>query len=382
MLGCTYLILLERKICAWIQDRIGPNRTGLSFGILPLQFHFWGLGQPLADGIKLLFKEDYTPPGVERKLFLLAPVAMVATAMLGWAVIPWGGYLEVGQEYVLIAGAPIPIGIIFILAIGSIAVYGVVLGGYASNNKYAFLGSLRATAQMISYEIPQGLCALIIILICATSRADLIVHQQANQCWYIFYHPILAVIFYTCLLAECNRAPFDLAEAEQELVGGYHTEYASMKWALFFMGEYMHMITGSAFFVLLFLGGWDLPFAKEPLSGGLLLVLLKTLVFASKTFLLVFIMMWIRWTLPRPRFDQLMQLAWRRLIPITLLILLATSFLVFLRAEDWYFHLAVELAVFIFALMLAQMLPIGAPVNRRVPLAGSRFSPPESSQAV
>ncbi len=376
LISCLYLIMLERKTSAWLQDRIGPNRTGFSFGILPFKFHFWGLGQPLADGIKLLFKEDYTPPAVERPLFLLAPVAIVITAMLGWAVIPWGGYLQWADQVVLIAAAPIPIGIVFILAIGSLAVYGVVLGGYASNNKYSFLGSMRATAQMISYEIPMGLCVLIIILMGSTSRADLIVADQANHVWYGFYHPLLAIIFFTCVLAECNRAPFDLAEAEQELVGGYHTEYSSMKWALFFMGEYMHMITGAAFFTLLFLGGWDLPFITEPAVGGLALVLLKSFVFASKAFLLIFVMMWIRWTLPRQRFDQLMRLAWRGLIPIALVMLLITSLFVYLGLARWYYFLAANVVVFVTASVISQIIPTGGKVNRRVGLAGSRFSPP------
>lgn len=376
LISCSYLIMLERKTSAWVQDRIGPNRTGFSFGILPFQFHFWGLGQPLADGIKLFFKEDYTPSAVERPLFLLAPVAIVVTAMLGWAVIPWGGYLQWADQVVLIAAAPIPIGIVFILAIGSLAVYGVVLGGYASNNKYSFLGSMRATAQMISYEIPMGLCVLIIILMGATSRADWIVADQANHVWYGFYHPLLAVIFFICVLAECNRAPFDLAEAEQELVGGYHTEYSSMKWALFFLGEYMHMITGAAFFALLFLGGWDLPFVTEPAVGGLALVLLKSFVFASKTLLLVFVMMWIRWTLPRQRFDQLMRLAWRGLIPIALVMLLITSLFVYLGLARWYYFLAANAVVFITASVISLIIPTGNKVNRRVGLAGSRFSPP------
>ena len=380
LLSCSYLIMLERKVCAWIQDRIGPNRTGFSFGVLPLRFHFWGLGQPLADGLKLFFKEEYTPPGVERILFLLAPMAMAATAMLGWIIMPWGGYLQWGDEVVLVAGAALPIGIIYILAIGSLAVYGVVIGGYASNNKYSFLGGLRATAQMLSYEIPQGLCVLIMILICATSRPDMIVAQQANGVWFLFAQPLLAIIFYICILAECNRAPFDLAEAEQELVGGYHTEYSSMKWALFFLGEYMHMITGSAFFVLLFLGGWDLPFVREPAVGGIALVALKTFVFAFKVLVLIFIMIWVRWTLPRLRFDQLMRLAWRGLIPITLVMLLVTSFIVYAGGEQyWFVHLIANIVVFVSAAVIAPLVPAGAPVNRKVALAGSRFSPPEAA---
>ena len=378
LIGCSYLILLERKVCAWVQDRIGPNRTGFSFGILPTRFHFWGLGQPLADGIKLFFKEDYTPPGTERCLFLIAPVLIVIPAILAWAVVPWGGYLDWGGELVVIAGAPLPIGVIYILAMGSLAVYGVVLGGYASNNKYSFIGGLRATAQMLSYEIPMGLCVLIIILVASQSNASVLVDQQANGVWYVFHHPLLAIIFYTCVLAECNRAPFDLAEAEQELVGGYHTEYTSMKWALFFVGEYMHMITGAAFCVLLFLGGWDLPIVQEPLIGGIWLVLLKCVVFATKAFLLLFVMIWIRWTLPRLRFDQLMRLAWRGLIPVTLTVLLVTSMLAFWGVRSWYWHLAGDAAIFLAAMIIAPFVPAGAPVNRRVRLEGSRFHSTEA----
>lgn len=292
--------------------------------------------------------------------------------------IPFIGGGSVEPFNVSVTGAAINIGILYILAIGSLAVYGIVLGGYASNNKYSFFGSLRATAQMISYEIPQGLCVLIMILMWSTSRADFLVILQANSTWNLFYHPLLAIIFFTCVLAECNRAPFDLAEAEQELVGGYHTEYASMKWALFFFGEYMHMITGSAFFALLFLGGWDLPLVHEPAVGGLAWVALKIIVFAIKTFLLVAVMIWIRWTLPRLRFDQLMRLAWRGLIPVTLAMLLITSAFVYFGIENWIYYCVANVIIFFTASLISQVVPTGAPVNRRVPLAGSRFSPAET----
>ncbi len=391
LLSCAYLILLERKVAAWVQDRIGPNRTNFSFGVLPFKGHHFGLGQALADGLKLLVKEDYTPPAVDRKLFLLAPIIVMIPALIGWAVIPWGGWyesegftlwswlpfvggVEVEPFRVSIAAAPVSIGVIYFLAVGSMAVYGVVLGGYASNNKYSFLGGLRATAQMLSYEIPMGLCVLIVILIMGTARADMIVHLQANHVWNIFYHPLLAVIFFTCILAECNRAPFDLAEAEQELVGGFHTEYGSMKWALFFLGEYLHMIAGAGFFTILFLGGWDLPFLREPMAGGIGWVILKVHVFLAKIALILFVMMWVRWTLPRLRFDQLMKLAWRSLIPLTLLVLLLSGALVFVRAPMWG-HLAANAAALAAALWIGPMLPQGPPVNRRIGLAGSRFSP-------
>ena len=416
--SCAYLIFLERKVAAWTQDRIGPNRVNFSFGLddiwskLPIighvmKFRHFGLGQALIDGVKLFLKEDYTPPGVDKKLFLLAPAIVVIPAILGWAVIPWGGYYAfpgftvpasipfigghvVEATIVTVAAAQVNIGVIYILGIGSLAVYGVVVGGYASNNKYSFLGGLRATAQMLSYEIPMSLCVLIIILIMGTSRAEQIVQLQAGGgVWNLLYHPLLAIIFFTCVLAECNRAPFDLAEAEQELVGGYHTEYSSMKWALFFLGEYMHMITGSAFFCVLFLGGWsinpfgvgfDLPaLAQGTPLAAIGLVLLKFLVFAAKVTFLLFVMMWVRWTLPRFRFDQLMRLAWRSLIPVTLAILLVTGFLVLAKGSShWspWWYLFANVMVLLGTMAISPLIPQGPPVNRKVGLEGSRFSPP------
>jgi NADH-quinone oxidoreductase subunit H len=232
LISVAYLILLERKIASWVQDRIGPNRVGFNFGqsFLP-KFHFWGLGQPLADGLKMLLKEDYTPEHVDKPLYVLAPILAIIPAVLAWAVIPWGGLLRWGDSVLSICAAPVDIGVIYILAVGSLAVYGVVIGGYASNSKYSFLGGLRATAQMLSYEVPLGLCVLTVILLSGSSRPDLMVHLQlgsAGGAWNLWRAPLLAVIFFTCNLAETNRAPFDLAEAEQELVGGYHTEYNSM----------------------------------------------------------------------------------------------------------------------------------------------------------
>jgi NADH-quinone oxidoreductase subunit H len=402
LLSCAYLIFLERKVAAWTQDRIGPNRTNFGFGLVEFKSRHFGLGQALADGLKLLFKEDYTPPKVDRILFMLAPAMVIIPAILSWAIIPWGGKVlidsfmipswvpvlggtDIAASVSIIAGVSINIGIIYILAIGSLAVYGVVVGGYASNNKFSFLGGLRATAQMLSYEIPQALCVLIMILVSGTGRPDMIVDQQVAGLWNIIYHPIIAIIFFTCVLAECNRAPFDLAEAEQELVGGYHTEYSSMKWALFFLGEYMHMITGAAFFTLLFLGGWDLPLVPLPVvaEGSLFTILfvvaLKCLVFIAKVAFLLFVMMWIRWTLPRFRFDQLMTLAWRSLIPVMLFILLAIGVAVY---EGWHpiSYLVINIVAILLAALAGPLLPAGPPVNRRIPLAGSRFNPLKANE--
>lgn len=399
LVSCSYLIMLERKVCAWIQDRIGPNRTNFSFGLLPIKKFCFGLGQPLADGIKLFFKEDYTPDQVDKPLFLLAPVLVVIPAMIGWAIMPWGGIFhtegfdlwipfigdfKIAAFSVSTAAAPLNVGIIYILAVGSLAVYGVVLGGYASNNKYSFLGSLRATAQMLSYEIPMGLAVLTIIItsagaMSANSLIDAQVYTTGGT-WNLLTHPIFAIIFFTCILAECNRAPFDLAEAEQELVGGFHTEYSSMKWALFFLGEYMEMITGAAFFTLLFLGGWDLFPGLEafPVEGGIFLVLAKALVFFSKMAFLLFLMMWIRWTLPRFRFDQLMKLAWRSVIPTSLVILLATATMIYLipaGSRQWWHFTVMNVAVLFGTMACASFIPSNETINQKVRLKGSRFSP-------
>lgn len=415
LLSTAYLILLERKTASWVQDRTGPNRTNFSFGLDDLwkklginglfegKKHL-GLGQALADGLKLFVKEDYTPPNVDKALFIAAPALAVIPAMIGWAVIPWGGLwefpglsifgLEIAQAgLVSVAVAPLQLGVIYILAVSSLAVYGIVVGAYASNNKYSFLGGLRATAQMVSYEIPMGLCVLIVVLTFATTDIQLMTNLQTasgDGVWGILTHPLLAIIFFICVLAECNRAPFDLAETEQELVGGFHTEYSSMKWALFFLGEYMHMIAGSAFFCVMFLGGWslnpigawvpwDLPLLAEGFFGGLLLVLLKIGVFAGKVFLLLFVMMWVRWTLPRLRFDQLMKLAWRGLIPLMLLMLLMSSLIVYLEPANpklWLFFANVVLLLV--GMFVGPRLPQGPAVNRKIPLAGSRYSPLEA----
>ncbi len=372
--AAAYLILLERKVCAWVQDRCGPNRVG-PFGLL----------QPLADGIKLIFKEEFMPHGADKVLFILAPGLTILPALIGFAVIPWAGTLDLSTVPFLgatgsveIIGANLNIGIVYIIAVGALGVYGVGLGGWASNNKYSFLGGLRASCQMISYEIPMGLCLLCVILTAGTVRPVEIVGQQlAGGEWFLLHHPLVAILFYTCLLAEANRAPFDLAEAEQELVGGWHTEYSSMKWALFFMGEYIHMIVGSAFFAVLFLGGWSLnPLGLGPdlpAAGGLGMILLQVGVVSGKIVALIFLTMVVRWTLPRFRFDQLMRLAWEGMIPTSLLLLLMTSVFVFFGWTNllWLGSLGC-LAIIYF---VRPVMPKQANPNHRVPMIGSRFSP-------
>lgn len=363
--AAAYFILLERKICAWVQDRIGPNRVG------PM-----GLLQPIADGLKLFVKEEYIPPKADRVLFVLAPALSVIPALIGFAVLPWAGVLEIGGEAVKIMGADVNIGIIYIIATASLGVYGVALGGWASNNKYSFLGGLRASAQMISYEIPMGLALLCVILVAGTIRPDQIISAQVEGQWYLLHQPLTAILFYVCLLAEANRAPFDLAEAEQELVGGWHTEYSSMKWALFFMAEYIHLFVGSAFFAVLFLGGWSVnPFwgADLPVAGGLGLILVQFTVMMVKVVGLVGLTMLVRWTLPRFRFDQLMRLAWEGMIPAALLLLLVTSAVVFFGLTNWMWLGSVLALAIIW--IVYPVLPRQANPNHRVPLIGSRFSP-------
>ena len=362
----AYFILLERKVSAWVQDRVGPNRVG-----------WMGLLQPIADGIKLFFKEDFTPKSADKGLFMLAPALTVIPAMIGFLVIPWGGYLEIGETTVSIVGANINIGVIYIVATASLGVYGVALGGWASNNKYSFLGGLRASAQIISYEIPMGLTLLCVVLVAGTLLPQTIVAQQLEGQWNILQQPLVAILFYVCLLAEANRAPFDLAESEQELVGGWHTEYSSMRWALFFMGEYIHMFVGAAFFTTLFLGGWSLnPITgwDLPATGGILLIALQFGIVLAKVVFLVFLAMMVRWTLPRFRFDQLMRLAWEGMIPTALLLVLIVSVFVF---YGWTSYLWIGSIVAIIIMAIARPLLPTSATNKRIELLGSRFSAPK-----
>lgn len=373
--AAAYLILLERKVCAWTQDRIGPNRVG------PM-----GLLQPLADGLKLFMKEDWIPKQADKFLFVLAPGLTVMTALIGFAIIPWAGTLEIGGAAVNIIVADVNIGIVYLLAVASMGVYGVALGGWASNSKFSFIGGMRAAAQMISYEIPMGLCLLCIVLLAGTVSPYGIIAAQtgAGNQWFILHQPLVAIIFYTCMLAEANRSPFDLAEAEAELVGGWHTEYSSMKWAMFFLGEYVGMVTTGAFFAVLFLGGWSLnPFGVGPdlaERGGIVLILVQFGVTLGKTFAIVFLTMLIRWTLPRFRFDQLMRLSWEGMIPASLLLLLITSFFVFMGWGEYMW--AGSAAALVIIWLLGPLLPKQANPNHKVPMIGSRFSPLKESDAI
>jgi NADH-quinone oxidoreductase subunit H len=320
---CAACILAERKLSAFTQDRKGPNRVG-----------YWGVLQPIADGIKFIFKEDITPHNVDKPIFILAPCVAFVVALTTFAVIPWAGEITWpwtidGQSVTVTTQvASLDIGLLYMLAIGSMSVYGVVLAGWASNNKYSFYGGMRAAAQMLSYEVPLGLGVLALLLTAGSLRPEVMVDQQAQSgMWNIFLHPIAFLLVLTSSLAEANRAPFDLAECEQELIGGYHTEYSSMKFAVFFLAEYSHMIVSAALLTTLFLGGW----APIPFSGWLAdntswwAALLKFGVFWGKVSLLVLFFMLIRWTLPRFRFDQLMRLAWKAMVPAGLLLVVLTG---------------------------------------------------------
>lgn len=315
----SYMILVERKVAAYSQDRIGPNRCGMQFGIP------FGLLQPLADGAKMLLKEDVVPRYVNKPIYILAPAVSIIAAMIGFAVVPFGS-VGPGSPIDFQIAPNVDIGIVYIFAVGSLAVYGVILGGWASNNKYSFLGGLRSSAQLISYEIPLGMSILGMVLLAGSLDLNAIIRwQDTHHVWGFVVQPIGFLLFMVSALAETNRLPFDLPEAEQELVGGYHTEYSAMKFGMFFLGEYLHVITVSYLTVVLFFGGWDVPFLLSEAQQGWFWSLLKILVMAAKVAALIFFIMWIRWTLPRFRYDQLMDLAWKSLIPLAIVNLVATA---------------------------------------------------------
>jgi NADH-quinone oxidoreductase subunit H len=318
----AYLIYVERKVAAYAQDRIGPNRAGREFGIP------FGLLQPLADGAKMLLKEDVVPSYVSRPLYLLAPMIAIAAATIGFAVVPFG---PVGPNQTLMnfqIAPNVDIGIVYVFAVGSLAVYGVILAGWASNNKYSFIGALRSSAQLISYEIPLGLSILGMVLWAGSLDLNAIINwQDRTMVWGFIASPLGFLIFLVSAFAETNRLPFDLPESEQELIGGFHTEYSAMKFGMFFLGEYLHVITVSFLTVILFFGGWDFPFLSQD-QTGITSAIAKLVVILTKVSLMILFIMWVRWTLPRFRYDQLMNLAWKVMIPLALVNLVATAAIV------------------------------------------------------
>ncbi len=303
----AYLVYLERKVSAFMQARLGPMRVGP-----------WGLLQPAADGLKLLLKEDIIPIKADKAIFKLAPIISVVAAFVVLAVIPWGaGWATI---------ANINIGLLFILAVSSVSVLGLVLAGWSSNSKYSMLGALRSSAQMLSYEIGMGLSIIGALMFARTlSMNGIIEAQRADGLWYVLFQPLGFIVYIISALGETNRAPFDLPEAESELVAGYHTEYSGFRWALFFMAEYTAMIITSAIAVTLYLGGWSFPGIEYLAKYPNLYVVASILIFAAKVMILIYAFMWIRWTWPRYRYDQLMEIGWKWMIPAGLANIVLTA---------------------------------------------------------
>jgi NADH-quinone oxidoreductase subunit H len=341
MTAAAYFVLLERRMAAWTQDRIGPNRVGIPLTNIRL----WGLGQPLADALKFLLKEEYTPGHVDRRLYILAPIVILAAALATYAVIPFGslippfqlGPLRSDKPIELVVAPGVDVGVIYVFALSSIAVYGVILGGWASNNKYSFLGGLRSSAQLIAYELPMGLGILGVVLAAGSLNLNRIIAEQAQQGWFAFMQPLGFVVFVVAAFAEAARLPFDLPECEQELIGGYHTEYSGMKLIMYLIAEFLHMITASFLIVILFLGGWHLPaLTGDPAAQSISWVtaILRILVLQGKIFAVIVFFMWVRWSWPRFRFDQLMNLAWKIMLPLGLVNLVTLAILY--EARHWY----------------------------------------------
>lgn len=319
--AAAYMTYFERKLAAWIQDRVGPDRAG-PFGIL----------QPIADGVKMFLKEDFIPAKADKWLFIIGPGLAMFTALITSAVVPWGPKLHLFGRDIALQVADINIGILYVFGVISIGVYGIMIGGWASNNKYSLYGAIRASSQMISYELAMGVSAITIVLLSGSLSLNEIVAQQSDM-WNIVYQPLAFLIFFICALAELNRAPFDLPECESELVGGYHTEYSSMKLGLYLFSEYTSMFVSSAIMSILFFGGYNFP-GMSHFSGNTLAIL-GIAAFATKIFLFIFVIMWIRWTIPRFRFDQLMHLGWKTLLPLSLINLLVTGLVIAFK-NGWF----------------------------------------------
>ena len=320
LVGVALLTLLERKVAGWIQDRLGPNRVGPR-----------GLLQPAADGLKNIMKEETYPGQANKPLFVLAPAMSFIPALMTFAVIPFGAPWYGRWGVVDMALAPLPIGFLYILAISSLGVYGIVLAGWSSNNKYSLLGGLRSSAQMVSYEIAMGMSTIPVLLLAGNVSLSAIVEQQTTGAWplgwNVFSCTVAFFIFMIAAFAETNRLPFDLPEAESELIAGYHSEYSAMKFSMFFIAEYANMVTASALMVTLFFGGWDIPLISwdNVWPHNAWKTLATTIFFFMKILFFVFVFMWVRWTLPRFRYDQLMALGWKILLPVALAYIVAMA---------------------------------------------------------
>ncbi len=355
--GFAYMTWAERKVAAKLQTRIGPNRRG-PFGLL----------FPVADGLKLIFKEETMPIGADKWVFILAPMITVVPALVVLAVVPWGPSIVVPWRTPEMGPMPLGladlnVGLMYILSVTSIAVYGVALGGWASNNKYATLGGLRASAQMIAYEIPLGLSMIGVLMLAGSMSMGDIVAAQGSQGWFILLQPLAALIFYIAGLAETNRAPFDMPEAEQELTAGFHTEYGGMKFAMFFMAEYVKMIGVSAIFTTMFLGGWQGPFVEQvPLLG--------IVYFWGKTIVSLIFMIWVRSTLPRLRYDRLMAFGWKVLLPLALANVVLTAAALVSRSEGN--ALVVGIVAGILGLIVIVIAVVGWSRKRERPVVAPR----------
>lgn len=314
----AYSTYAERKVAAFFQDRLGPNRAGP-----------YGLLQPIADGVKMFMKEEIIPDVANKWLFVLGPCIAMFTACMTGVVIPWGQPLMIGGESFDLQITDINIGVLYLFGVVSIGVYGIMIGGWASNNKYSLLGALRASAQMISYEIAMGLSIIALVMMTGTISLKEIAEQQHGMNWNVFYQPLGFIIFLVCAFAETNRTPFDLPECETELVGGYHTEYSSMKLGFYLFAEYINMFISSAVIATLYFGGYNFPFMDDLGLSQNLVSIIGVMVLFAKIFFFVFFFMWVRWTIPRFRYDQLMNVGWKMFIPLSLGNILLTGLVMY-----------------------------------------------------
>ena len=317
-----YSTYAERKVAAFMQDRLGPNRAG-PFGLL----------QPLADGIKMFMKEEIIPDVSNKVLFVLGPCIAMVTALMTGVVIPWGPDLIIGGTHYPLQITDVNIGVLYVFGVVSIGVYGIMIGGWASNNKYALLGAIRASSQMISYEVAMGLSIISIIMMTGTLSLREIVEQQAGAHWNVFYSPLAFIIFLICAFAECNRTPFDLPECETELIGGYHTEYSSMKLGFYLFAEYINMFISSAIISCVFFGGYNFPGVDSLGLSNNIMAFLHAGILFGKIFFFIFFFMWVRWTIPRFRYDQLMNLGWKGLLPLSMVNIFITGIVMYLAGK-------------------------------------------------